>query len=85
MHTQMQKNAILNQYIQDSICGTWEKLADAIHSSGSAGLLKSGYPEIGIAKCRWAQSIGIHMNVEQNKSKSFQVFRDGLRVRLLNQ
>ena len=32
-----------------------------------------------IAKCEWAGKIAPHMDVDQNKSKSFQVFRDGIR------
>ena len=34
------KDAVLNSYVQDSICGTWEVLADAVHPGGSQ-LLKS--------------------------------------------
>ena len=73
------KISVLDNYIQDDICGTWEILADAIHPGGSSGLKKLGYPEIGKAKCKWAQEISPHMNVERNQSGSFQVFRDGVR------
>ena len=73
------KISVLDNYMQDSICGTWEILADAIHPGGASGLKKSGYPEIGKAKCRWAKEIAPYMNVENNQSKSFQVFRDGVR------
>lgn len=73
------KVSALDSYIQDSICGTWEILADAVHTGGSAGLKKLGYPEIGKAKCKWAQEIAQHMNVDNNRSVSFQVFRDGVR------
>ena len=69
----------LNAYIQDGIVGTWEVLADAVHPGGSARLKKSGYPEIGKAKSEWAQRIAPHMDVDRNQSKSFQVFRDGVR------
>ena len=72
------RDAILDGYVQDSICGTWEVLADAITQSGSGGLKKLGYPEIGKAKCKWAAEIGPHMDIQRNQSKSFQVFRDGL-------
>lgn len=72
------KDAILHGYVQDSICGTWEILADAIHQSGSSGLKKLGYPEIGKAKCSWAAAIAPHMDISRNQSVSFQVFRDGL-------
>ena len=71
--------SILNRYVQDSICGTWETLADAIHQGGSTSLKAKGYPEVGVEKCNWAEAIAPHMDVESNQSKSFQVFRDGVR------
>ena len=73
------KNAVLNEYRQDSICGTWEVLADAVRKGGSAQLRKEGYPGIGKAKCEWARRIAPRMDVDRNRSKSFQVFRDGVR------
>ena len=73
------RDSVLNDYKQDSICGTWEVLADAVHPEGSKRLKKVGYPEVGIAKCDWARAIAPHINVDQNQSKSFQVFRDGIR------
>ena len=73
------KDAVLNSYVQDSICGTWEILADAVHSGGSKPLKRLGYPEAGKAKCDWAGDIAPHLNIESNKSKSFQVFRDAVR------
>lgn len=73
------KEQILDSYLQDSICGTWEKLADAIHSGGSQKLKQLGYPPIGQAKCEWAKNIAPHLDVENNQSRSFQVFRDGIR------
>ena len=73
------KDAVLNIYIQDSICGTWEVLADAVHSGGSKLLKKLGYPTAGKAKCEWAGKIAPHMDIDNNGSKSFQVFRDGVR------
>ena len=73
------KDAVLSGYAQDSICGTWEVLADAIHPGGASQLKVLGYPPTGIAKCEWAERIAPYMDVESNKSKSFQVFRDGVR------
>ena len=73
------KEAILNNYVQDSICGTWEVLADAVHPGGSTHLKALGYPVAGEAKCEWAREIAPHMDINSNKSKSFQVFRDGVR------
>ena len=51
------KDVVLNSYVQDSICGTWEVLADAVHSGGSALLKTLGYPPAGVAKCEWAGKI----------------------------
>ena len=73
------RDSALNSYEQDSICGTWEVLADAVNRGGSAPLKRAGYPEAGQAKCEWARNIAPHMDVDQNQSKSFQVFRDGIR------
>lgn len=74
------KAAILDAYEQDSVCGTWEVLADAVHAQGSTSLKKKGYPEVGIAKCDWARTIAPLVDVERNRSPSFQRFRDGIRT-----
>ncbi len=73
------KEQVMNQYVQDSICGTWEKLADAVYSGGSQKLKRLGGLHTGQAKCEWAKNIAPHLDVEVNQSKSFQVFRDGIR------
>lgn len=73
------RESILDRYVEDSICDTWELLADAIHPGGSARLKQEGYPVTGEAKCEWARNVAPHMNVDQNLSKSFQVFRDGVK------
>ena len=73
------REGILNGYVQDSICGTWEALADAVHPGGSSPLKSVGYPVAGVAKCDWAREIAPHMDIKSNKSKSFQVFRDGVK------
>ena len=73
------KDPILNGYAQDSICGTWEVLADAVHPGGSPPLKNAGYPTAGKAKCEWARRIAPFVNVNRNRSKNFQVFRDGVR------
>lgn len=73
------KPRILNSYVQDGIVGTWEVLADAVHPGGARSLKEKGYPEIGRAKHKWAEEIAPHMDVYRNRSKSFQVFRDGVR------
>ena len=73
------RSSVLDRYVQDSICGTWEILADAVHLGGAQSLKRLGYPEVGKAKCEWAQRIAPHLDVDRNQSKSFQVFRDGIR------
>ena len=73
------KKSVLDSYIQDSICGTWEFLADAIHPGGAATVKKAGWPLPGQLKHQWAEKIGPHMDVEANQSPSFAKLRDGLR------
>ena len=73
------KDRVLDDYRQDSICGTWEVLADAVHAGGSAALAKAGWPARGMAKCQWAQNIAPRMDPDRNRSPSFRAFRDGVR------
>ena len=74
------RQAVLDSYAPDSICGTWETLADAVHPGGVKQLATQEYSEIGAAKCSWAQNIPPHMNVESNASPSFRYLRDKLRM-----
>ena len=74
------KDSVLNGYVPDSICRMWEVLADAVRPGGAARLKQSGYPETGTAKREWAEKIAPHVDVNRNRSKSFQVFRDGVRA-----
>ena len=69
------KDAVLKTYVNDSICGTWEKLADAIFPGGSAALSKKGWQAIGTEKSKWAEKITPHMDVNNNASPSFGYFR----------
>lgn len=73
------KDQILSRYLNDSICGTWEYLADAIYHGGSQSLKKKGWPVVGAEKSKWAIKISPHMNVELNKSPSFCYFKEKLR------
>jgi Domain of unknown function (DUF4276) len=73
------KMKALTDYEQDSICATWERLADAIHPGGAEDLRAKGWPAPGQAKCEWARRIAPHMDVDVNQSPSFAAFRDGLR------
>jgi len=68
----------LHSYRQDSICGTWEMLADALFPGGASAPKAEGYPRIGEEKCRWASLIGRHLDFEANLSPSLRAFRFGL-------
>jgi len=70
------KRSILTTYRQDSICGTWEKLAEAVDPKEYKICKKQGYPRTDKMKCELARKIAPHMNIQANESRSFQVFRD---------
>lgn len=55
----------------DAIDGTWEALERVLR--------KHGYHRKGLAKYVAAGEVAPHMDVDNNRSRSFQVFRDGLR------
>ena len=63
-------------YQQDSICGTWEVLADMLSKGGRKELQKkySTPKDIGIRKAEWAKRIGSKMQIRNNKSPSFNFF-----------
>lgn len=73
------KTSVLSSYRNDSICGTWENLADAIYPGGAVKLSSGGYQKIGALKSEWADAIAQRMDVESNDSPSFCYFRDMLR------
>ncbi len=73
------KKDVLNRYVQDSICETWETLADAVYPGGSAAIKKAGWPLPGQIKHEWAEKIGPLLALDRNISPSFSKFRDGLR------
>lgn len=73
------KDEVLKSYKNDSICGTWEKLADAIYPGGSDKLFNEGWQAVGRAKSEWAANIAPHMNVDDNNSPSFCYFCKKLR------
>jgi hypothetical protein len=68
------KQQVLDRYAQDSVCGTWEVLADALHPEGSAGLRALGYRAVGIEKTAWAKAIAPRLQPERNASPSFKNF-----------
>ena len=73
------KDAILDKYINDSICGTWECLADAIFPGGSHALKTKGWQTAGAEKSAWSEKITPHMDVDNNASASFCYFREKIR------
>jgi len=70
------KKQLLQKYVQDSIVGTWEWLADIVYKGGLHSLKRdaTSYYEIGKFKCECAQNIGTYLNIRNNKSESFNYF-----------
>lgn len=73
------KQRALDNYVQDSVCGTWEVLANAIYPGGAAAIKRAGWPLPGQLKHEWAKKIGPELDIESNTSPSFCKLRDGLR------
>lgn len=73
------KDSVLNAYVNDAICGTWEKLADAIYPGGAQALSTKGWCAVGAEKSQWAEKITPYMDVDNNNSPSFEYFRDKIR------
>lgn len=76
--------SLLNDYVQDSICGTWEKLASALYKGGLKQFKKDcpTFRQVGTYKLEWAERIGQYLNLENNKSPSFQYFIRELNKRI---
>ena len=72
------KSNVLSKYENDSICGTWELLADAVYAGGSKALSKKGWQMVGEQKSIWAEAISPHMIIEENASPSFNEMREKL-------
>lgn len=73
------KTSVLDSYVQDSVCDTWEVLADAIYPGGARALQRKGWPTIGVTKCHWASKIGPLLDIDRNSSASLAAFCDGVR------
>lgn len=73
------KDVVLNTYVNDSICGTWERLADAVYKGGAQHLSHQGGQAIGAEKSAWAEHITPHMDLDHNSSPSFNYFLGKLR------
>lgn len=72
------KDQVLKAYKNDSVCGTWECLANAVYRGGEKALAKEGWQGVGREKSIWAEKIAPRMDVESNKSPSFRYFKDTL-------
>lgn len=73
------KDDVLSSYINDSICGTWEKLADAVYPGGAKCLSEKGWRAVGAEKSKWAEKIPPYMDINNNNSQSFCFFRKTVR------
>lgn len=73
------KQEVLDRYVQDSVCSTWELLADAVYHGGAAAIKKAGWPLPGQLKHEWAERIGPLMSPDRNASPSFGKLCDGFR------
>ena len=79
------RKSVIKNYNQDGLEDTWEVLADAVYKNGLKGLRKkadNAYTEIGKAKAEWADRIGGFMNLECNRSPSFQYFITSIKSRI---
>ena len=65
---------VLDSYVQDSVCGTWEILCRAI-SENAEELIDIGYPAIGHYKALWTENISKYMLPQRNVSPSFNTFK----------
>ena len=70
---------VLNGYQNDSICGSWEVLADAIYTGGSSRLKDKGWQVVGKQKSEWSKLIAPKMDIDNNASPSFLYFEEKLR------
>jgi hypothetical protein len=69
----------LDGYVQDSVCGTWELVAEAIYIGGLRAVRRAGWSLPGQIKHEWAGQIGPLLDPEINLSSSFGKLRDGMR------
>ncbi len=76
----------LKKYEQDTICDTWEVLAEMVYPKGLSRLRKKSggsYSEIGKAKCEWADKIGKYIHLYENVSPSYQYFINEIEKRII--
>lgn len=72
------------EYVQDSICGTWEMLCRVTSPDNYEDMIDIGYPAIGHYKARWADKISPFMEPSVNISPSFMTFKNALLAALHN-
>ncbi len=72
------------EYVQDSICGTWEMLCRVTFPDNYEDIIEIGYPAIGHYKARWAEVISPYMEPGNNVSPSFQTFKNALLAAMRN-
>lgn len=70
---------LLHTYKQDSQCGTWELLCDAVYPELHRESMGKRSQSVLGKKVELAKRIAPHMNIEKNRSCSFQYFRDKIR------
>lgn len=63
----------------ETVDGNWERLADMIHPGGAAALRNEGVHAIGRQKQVWAEQLCPLLDLERNRSPSFQYFLTVLR------
>ena len=68
------KVKVLDSYNNDSICGSWELLADAVYPGGSTRLKDLGWWAVGREKSVWSEKIAPRMEIDRNESPSFRYF-----------
>ncbi len=71
-------------YIQDSICGTWEMLCKVTFPMNYESIIEIGYPAIGHYKARWAEAISPYLEPGNNVSPSFHTFKNALLAAMRN-
>jgi hypothetical protein len=73
------KIKLIENYINDSIVGTWELLADIVYPGGKDALVNRGPQAVGQEKAVWAENIPDYMNINNNNSPSFNYFVSKIR------
>lgn len=74
----------LDDYIQDSVCGSWEKLCEVVCPDNFNELIDIGYPAIGNYKALWAETVSQKMHYERNVSPSFILYKNALITAIKN-